>query len=169
MIICYTDPEIWRMTDVIFFFFILGYFLPFYRLTAGKTRIKKTHLAISSFYTCAPQMTTTWCMVPKMWSTPEFFVTLDQFLPFYPTNNPENQNYEKMKKKKPIWRYHHFTLASHIMIIWCTIREICSATDKFFAILDQFYLFIPPTTQKTKILKKCKKLLNISSFYTIVP
>ena len=40
-------------------------------------------------------------MVPKMWSTPEFFVTLDQFLPFYPTNNPENQNYEKMKKKNP--------------------------------------------------------------------
>ena len=29
----------------------------------------------------------------------EFFVVLDCFLPFYPHNNPKNQNFEKMKKK----------------------------------------------------------------------
>ena len=28
----------------------------------------------------------------------EFFVILGHFLPFYPPNNPENQNFEKMKK-----------------------------------------------------------------------
>ena len=28
----------------------------------------------------------------------EFFVILDDFLPFYPPNNLENQNFEKMKK-----------------------------------------------------------------------
>ena len=28
----------------------------------------------------------------------EFFVTLDCFLPFYPPMDPENQNFEKMKK-----------------------------------------------------------------------
>ena len=28
----------------------------------------------------------------------EFFIILCHFLPFYPTNNPENQNFEKMKK-----------------------------------------------------------------------
>ena len=28
----------------------------------------------------------------------EFFVILGYFLPFYPPNNPENQNFEKMKK-----------------------------------------------------------------------
>ena len=27
-----------------------------------------------------------------------FFVILDHFLPFYPPNNPKNQNFEKMKK-----------------------------------------------------------------------
>ena len=27
-----------------------------------------------------------------------FFVILDYFLPFYPTNNPKNWNFEKMKK-----------------------------------------------------------------------
>ena len=28
----------------------------------------------------------------------EFFVILDRLLPFYPTNNLKNQNFEKMKK-----------------------------------------------------------------------
>ena len=37
-------------------------------------------------------------MVPQIWSTTEFFVILDYFLPFYHSNNPENQNFEKMKK-----------------------------------------------------------------------
>ena len=31
----------------------------------------------------------------------EFFVILDYFLPLYPTNNPENENFRKMKKKTP--------------------------------------------------------------------
>ena len=28
----------------------------------------------------------------------EFFVILSHFLPFYPPNNPDNQNFDKMKK-----------------------------------------------------------------------
>ena len=40
------------------------------------------------------------------------FQGLDHFLPFSPTNNPTNQNFEKMKKKKA-WRYHRFTLLYH--------------------------------------------------------
>ena len=30
--------------------------------------------------------------------TDRIFVILGRFLPFYPTNNPKNQNLEKMKK-----------------------------------------------------------------------
>ena len=39
-------------------------------------------------------------MVPEIWSMgqTEFFVILAPFLPFYPPNNPKNQNFEKMKK-----------------------------------------------------------------------
>ena len=29
----------------------------------------------------------------------EFFVILSHSLPFYPTSNPKNENFEKMKKK----------------------------------------------------------------------
>ena len=37
----------------------------------------------------------------------ELFVILGHYLGFYPPYNPENQNFEKMKKKP--WRYYHFT------------------------------------------------------------
>ena len=43
----------------------------------------------------------------------ELFLILDNFLPFYPTNNPENQNFEKMKNKP---RY-------IIILHKCTINE----------------------------------------------
>ena len=31
-----------------------------------------------------------------------FFIILDHFLHFYPPNNLKKQNFEKMKKKKPL-------------------------------------------------------------------
>ena len=38
-------------------------------------------------------------MVPKIWRmTDRIFVILDHFLPFYPPNNPKNQNFDKIKK-----------------------------------------------------------------------
>ena len=45
----------------------------------------------------------------------EFFVILDCFLPFYPSINPENQNFNKNEKNT--WRYYHFTNInnSHMM------------------------------------------------------
>ena len=42
-----------------------------------------------------------------------FFVVLGQFLPYYPPKNPENQNFEKMKK----------TLRDIINLNMCTINE----------------------------------------------
>ena len=41
----------------------------------------------------------------------EFFVILDHFLPFYSTNNPQNENFEKMKKNN--WGFYWFTLNHH--------------------------------------------------------
>ena len=61
-------------------------------------KIKKKHLEILSFYTCVPQMIIQ-CVVPEISSTTDrFFVISGYFLPFYPPNNPENKNFEKMKK-----------------------------------------------------------------------
>ena len=50
--------------------FILGYFLPFYPLTAQKIKISKKwkkYQEISSFYTCAPKIMIGWRTVPETW------------------------------------------------------------------------------------------------------
>ena len=55
------------------------------------------YLEILLVYTCALHII--WCMVLEICSATIFFLILDHFLPFYPPNNPENQNFEKMRKK----------------------------------------------------------------------
>ena len=61
----------WDMVcDRCYFCFILGYFLPFYPLTAQKIKISKkwkNRLEISSFYMCVPKIMIRWCMVPEIW------------------------------------------------------------------------------------------------------
>ena len=56
-------------------------------------------LEISSFYTCVPETTSyhEWFLRYGAQQT-KFFLILDHFLPFYPPNNKENQNFEKLKK-----------------------------------------------------------------------
>ena len=56
----------------------------------------------------------------------EFFVILDHFLPFYPTNKPKNQKFEKMKKSLEISLF--YTHVPKIMIR-CTVPEIWCGTD----------------------------------------
>ena len=56
-------------------------------------------------------------MVPEIWSaTDKMFCHLGLFLPFYPTNDPEIQNFEKLKKRKTktkTRRYYNFTNVYH--------------------------------------------------------
>ena len=97
-----------------------------------------------------------------------FFLLLDHFLPFYPPNNPENQNFEKMKK-----------VPGDIIISQkCTINDNHMMYDSwdmkcerqnFLSFLAIFCPFTPLTTQKLKIFKKWKKQQEIPSFYTSVP
>ena len=88
------------------FFVILDqFFCPLTLLTTQKNKnfekITK-YLVILSFYTCVPQITImmygSWYIRQNISRQTEFFVILGYFLPFYHTNNPENQNLEKMKK-----------------------------------------------------------------------
>ena len=87
----------------------------------------------------------------------EFFVILDRFLPFvfYPMN-PENQNFEKMKK----------TSEDLIILQMCTIndshmmyhsRDMECNRQNFLSFWTVFCSFTPLTTRKIKILKKWKK------------
>ena len=57
------------------------------------------HMRTMTYFT----VTIIWCIVPEImepcWDMDRdrenFFVILGYFLPFYPTNNPKNQNFEK--------------------------------------------------------------------------
>ena len=91
----------------------------------------------------------------------EFFVILDRFLPFYLPNNVKNQNFEKMKS----------TAGDIIILHMCTIND----NHRMYGSWDMkhdgqnlllfwtiFCPFTHLTTRKIKILKKWKKLLEIS-------
>ena len=75
-------------------------FSPFIPLWTQKIKIKKKMEKtpkISSFYKHKWQSYDVWFLrYGVQWA--EFFVILDYFLPFYPPNNPKNQNFENMKK-----------------------------------------------------------------------
>ena len=59
----------------------------------------KKLLEISSFHTYVSKITIIWYTVPESLSeTDIIFCHFGHFLPFYLCNNPENQNFEKMKK-----------------------------------------------------------------------
>ena len=106
-----------------------------------------------SFYTCAPRMTIiimmygSWDMECDRQTFSSFWTTL----PFYPTNNPKNLNFEKNKKMP----------GDIIILHTCTINEnhmMYGSWDIecdiiFFVILEHFSSFYPLTTQKIKILK----------------
>ena len=63
-------------------------FCPFTPITTWKIKTsKKTkqNLEISSFYTCVPQITFIWCMVPEIWSmTDRIFCHFGPFFAFLP-------------------------------------------------------------------------------------
>ena len=152
-----------------------GPFLPFDAPNNPKIfwRNKKACLEILSFYIRVPQMISydAWFLRYRPQQT-EFLVISGYFLPFYP-NNPENQNFEKIKK----------TPGGIIILnmsknhIWCMIPEIWSTTDKIFLILDHFLPFytplsapLPPNnSENPNFEKKKKKHHVISSLYTSVP
>ena len=54
-------------------------------------------------------------------------------------------------------------------VIWGMVPEIRSETKNFLLFWASFYPLTPPTTQKIKVLKKRKKHLAMSSFYTCAP
>ena len=96
-----TVPEIWSTADRFFLSFWV-IFCPFIPLLPWKNKIMKkwkcnwrcyhftlVHHKWQSYYV--------WFLRYGARQT-ESFVIFSYFLPFYPPNNPENQNFEKMKK-----------------------------------------------------------------------
>ena len=129
-------------------------------------------------------MTIIWCMVRKMvrfgMQHTEFFVIPKCFLPFYlsppppPPMDPENQNFQNMKK----------TPEDIIILQMCIINDSYVLFLRYgvqqtesFVIFNCFLLFYtpptppptPPTTWKIIIFKNWEKSLEILSLYICVP
>ena len=68
---------------------------------------------------------------------------MGNFLPFYRTNNPKKQNFERMKISL-------YTSVPKIMIICYTVPEICRVTDVIF--IFHFGVFFCPFTTPFTIL-----------------
>ena len=95
-------------------------------------------------------------MAPEIWSVTEFFVILGHFLPFYPTNNPKNQNFEKMKKTPGDIIILHTCIKNHDQCY--TIPEIWHMTDVIYiSYFGPFSAILPPKSPKKQNFKKWKK------------
>ena len=108
-------------------------------------------------------MTIIWCMVPEIWSAMGRIVILDQFLPFYPINNPKDQNFDKMKTKTKtpgdiIILHKCAKNRDHMLYCSCDMaRDGCN----FFHFGLFFLPFYPPNDPKNQNIKKLNKLLDI--------
>ena len=154
------------------FFVILEHFLPFYPPNNLKIKIWKNEKPTSRHYHFTHvhhkfQSHDAWFLRYGAWRT-ELFVILGHFLHFYPSNNPKNHNFKKLRK----------TPGDNIVLQMCTINDnhmMYGSWDmkrdgqNFLSFWIVFCPFTLITTWKTKILKKWKKCLEILSFYTSVP
>ena len=96
MIIYYNVPEIWVI------------FVPFSPLIAKKIKTIKKRKNTWRYYDFTQVYHKSNHMIDDSFDMKRdrqnIFVIFRYFLPFYPTNNPKNQRFEKMKKS--YWRYH---------------------------------------------------------------
>ena len=110
-------------------------------------------------------------MIPEIWSTTDrIFCHFGPFFcTFYLTNSPKNQNFEKLKKTPGDIIILHKCAKNHDHMLYCSWDMVCDRCNCYFSFWAIFCPFTPLTAQKIKILKKWKKHLEISSFYTSVP
>ena len=133
IIICYTVPEIWCMTNVIIFHF-WAIFCPFTPLTAQKIEIlkkwKKKHGDIIILHMCTKtydqMMYSSWDMVHDRCNC--YFSFWAIFCPFTPLPAQKIKILKKWKKHLDISFY---ICVSKIMIRCCTVPEIwCTTEDR---------------------------------------
>ena len=105
-----------------------------------------------------------WFLRYEAWRT-ESLVISDHFLPFYPPNNPKNQNFEKLKKTPGDIIILHKCTKNHDHMLYCSWDMARDGCNCYFSFWTIFCPFTSLKAQKIKILKKSKEDLEISSFY----
>ena len=163
MIIWCMVPQIPSKTDSFLSFWVI---FALYPLKTQKIKILKKFkklLEILSSYTCVQQMTIIWCMVSS-----DIKHDRHNSLSFWgifcplPPNNPENQNFEKIKKNS--WEYYHFTYEYHKSKSYDAwfLRYGVQQT-KCFLILDHFCPFTHLACGR------CNCYFSFWEFFTLLP
>ena len=162
-------PEISRATDRIFCHFGL-FFLPLYlplkqheKSKYWKNEKNWRYLHLSTINE-NHMMYDSWDMEHDRQNLFSFWTIFCPFTPPLTPYNPENQNFEKIKKTPgDIIILHKCTINDNH--IWYMVPELWSKVHqmKFFVILGHFLLFYPPNSLKNKNFKKNenKKLWEI--------
>ena len=79
------------------------------------------------------------------------------FLPFYPPNSLNNENFEKMKKNPGDIHILHKCTKNHDHMLHCYWDMACDRCNCYFSFWDIFCPFTPLTAQKIKISENKKK------------
>ena len=140
-------PETWSATDRIFY-----HSRPFFALLLaygpGKSKFWKNEQHSRKHYHFTDayhkwQSYDVWFLRYEMQQT-ELLVILDHFLPFYPLNNPKNQNFGKLKKKS-LEISSIYTYVPKVMIICYTVPKIQCMTDAILIFyFGLFFALLPP-------------------------
>ena len=118
IIICYTVPKIWCMTD---YFSFWATFCPFTPLTPQNT--KKKHLEISLFYTSVPNIMIICYNVPEIGLMTDVIVMFHFGLFFallLLTAQTKNENLKKMKKAAADIIILHKCTKNHDHMLYCS-------------------------------------------------
>ena len=93
-----------------------------------------------------------WFLGYEAWRT-EFFVILDRFLPFYPSNNLKNQNFETLKKRPRDIIILHKCTKNHDHVLYISLDMARNGFNCYFSVWAIFYPFTSITARKIKIKK----------------
>ena len=154
-----TVPEIWSVTEWNWPFWVI--FCPLTPLKTNKIRIWKNekncfryHHFTDAYQNHAHMIYGSW---DKQWNGQSFL----PFEPPTPLNDPENQNFEKMKKASgDIIIFYKCTInRDHIC---CIVPEIWRVTDvSSLSHFELFFALLPPwRSEKSKFLKNEKNGLE---------
>ena len=102
-------------------------------------------------------MTVIWCMVPEIWSVADrIFCHFGPFLPFYLSNNPKNQNFEKMKKTPGYITILHICTINDNHMMYSSWDVECDRHN-FLSFWTIYLHFYPSKNQKNQNFEKMKK------------
>ena len=136
-------------------------FCPFTPLTTRQIKILKKRKNTGKYYHFTHayhkwQSYDVWFLRYDAWQT-EFFVILDNFLPFHPANNLKNQNFEKMIKAPVDIIILHKCTKNHNHMLYCSWDMACDGCNCFFLFWAFFLPFNPRNSPKNLNFKKNEK------------